>query len=102
MGVPAAEGLADRGVVDLLLAEVAAPLGLATRRTGGYLLWRYGNPELGYRVLLHGNPGDPGGLLVFRLRRRGDAVEGVVSDMVVPRGAPQVARALLERAGPGP
>ncbi len=97
VGVPAEEGLADRGVVDRLLAEVAAPLGLATRRTGGYLLWRYGNPELGYRLLLHGNPGEPGGLLVFRLRRRGEAVEGVVSDVAVPRGEPSVARALIDR-----
>jgi hypothetical protein len=97
LGVPVEEGLASRGVVDRLIAEVAAPLGLATRRSAGYLLWRYGNPELGYRLLLHGNPAEPGGFLVFRLRRRGEAVEGVLSDLVVPRGEPGAARALVDR-----
>ena len=42
-------------------------------------------------------PADPDGLLVFRLRRRGAAVEGVVDDLVVPRGTPEVARALVDR-----
>ena len=79
-----------------------APLGLATRRSGRYLHWRYGNPDLGYRLLVHGPPAEPEGLLVFRLRRRGAAVEGVVDDLVAPArlapGGPGAGRP----AGPGP
>ena len=97
VGVPAGDGLADHGAVDRLLEAAPAPLGLATRRSGRYLQWRYGNPDLGYRLLVHGPPAEPEGLLVFRLRRRGAAVEGVVDDLVAPRGSPEVARALVDR-----
>jgi GNAT superfamily N-acetyltransferase len=97
VGIPAGEGLADLRLVDRLLESAAAPLGLATHRSSGYLQWRYGHPDLGYRVLVHGAPADPEGLLVFRLRRRGAAVEGVIDDLVVPRGSPEVARSLVDR-----
>ena len=98
VGVPAGDGLADRGDRSTACSRTApAPLGLATRRSGRYLHWRYGNPDLGYRLLVHGPPAAPDGLLVFRLRRRGAAVEGVVDDLVAPRGSPEVARALVDR-----
>ena len=47
VGVPAGDGLADHGAVDRLLEAAPAPLGLATRRSGRYLQWRYGNPTSG-------------------------------------------------------
>ncbi len=97
VGVPAGDGLADHDAVDRLLGAAPVPLGLATRRSGRYLQWRYGNPDLGYRLLVHGPPTAPDGLLVFRLRRRGAAVEGVVDDVVAPRGSPRIARALVDR-----
>jgi GNAT superfamily N-acetyltransferase len=72
--------------VDALLAALPASAGLATRRTQGFLAWRYNNPALGYRVLALGDsPAD--GLAVFRLRRRGRAVEATVCDLLCPEAA---------------
>ncbi len=95
-GVPAAAGLADRDAVRRLLETCAPPAGLTTRRTPEYLAWRYGWEELGYRLLLHG-PTIGEGFLVYRHRRRGRAVEGVVAEVVVPEGDRRVARTLLSR-----
>jgi GNAT superfamily N-acetyltransferase len=97
IGAPVEEAFVDRVGVDRLIAEVGAPSGLVTRRSSGYLLWRYGNPDLGYRVLHGGTAAAPEGFLVFRLRRRGSAVEGVVSDVVAPPREPAGARELLDR-----
>ncbi len=96
VGVPAAAGLADSIAVERLLERLPPATGLATRRTAAYLAWRYGNPDLGYRALLAGSSAEEG-LLVFRLRRRGKAVEGVVTEVMVPDGDPAVARRLLDR-----
>ena len=57
--------------------------GFATDRTPELYAWRYGNPNLGYRVVHTGSLAD--GCAVFRLRRRGRAVEAVVSDVLAPR-----------------
>ena len=59
--------------------------GLGTDRTGAYLQWRYGLPELRYRVLTAPD-GPEHGLVVFRLRRRGAATEAAVCEMLVPDG----------------
>jgi GNAT superfamily N-acetyltransferase len=51
---------------------------LATNRTDAYLTWRYGLEPLWYRALtLDGD----GALAVFRLRRRGSAVEATVAEL---------------------
>jgi GNAT superfamily N-acetyltransferase len=82
-GVAAWEVLRREPAVRALLAAARAPAGLATRRTPEFLAWRYGNPALGYRVLPVGNDLATG-LVVFRLRRRGRAVEAVVCDVLLP------------------
>jgi hypothetical protein len=92
-GVDAPSLLADDRVCDLL-ASVGPPAGFRTARTVEYLRWRYGLAALGYRAIALDN--DPAaGLAVFRLRRRGEAVEAGVSDVLVPRGAEGTARHLL-------
>jgi hypothetical protein len=58
------------------------------------LRWRYGLAALGYRaIVLDGDPA--AGLAVFRLRRRGEAVEAGVSDVLVPHGSADATRHLL-------
>ena len=98
VGVPAAAGLADVVSVDRLLGRIRPAPGLTTRRTAAYLAWRYGNPDLGYRALLHGASAEDG-LLVVRLRSRGRAVECAVNEALVPGDAEAGAteRALLDR-----
>lgn len=85
----------DESVARLLDAQPPPP-GLTTNRSPAFLTWRYGLDVLQYRVLLHGSsPGE--GLLVYRLRPRGAAVEAVVADVLVPPGHRRVERALLDR-----
>jgi GNAT superfamily N-acetyltransferase len=91
-----ADALADATAVQALLDTQPLPCGLATSRSAGYLRWRYGYPPLGYRVLLRGATADAG-LAVFRRRRRGRAVEGVLCDLVVPDGDARAANELLRR-----
>ena len=92
-GRDAAIVLADPRVRDLL-ASIGAPRGLRTIKTAEHLRWRYGLPALGYRALVLDD--DPaGGLALFRLRRRGAAVEAGISDVLVPAGAHATERRLL-------
>jgi GNAT superfamily N-acetyltransferase len=86
-GVPVAEALRDREAVARLLKAVgdAAPGTLRTHRSLDYLSWRYGFGPLRYRALpVEG--GDGPGLVVFRLRRRGDALEAAVCEELLPAG----------------
>ncbi|MFI5048151.1 MAG: GNAT family N-acetyltransferase [Acidimicrobiia bacterium] len=92
-GAPAEETFADREALESLLAAVPERLGLATDRTPELYAWRYGNPHLGYRVVHTGSFAD--GCAVYRLRRRGRAVEAVVCDVLAPRGDPQRTRELV-------
>lgn len=86
------------GDIEALLASQPAPEGLRTRRTPAFLRWRYGLDPLAYRVILAGST-VADGLLVFRLRLRGTAVEAVVADVLVPgAGAETEQRLLLELA----
>jgi GNAT superfamily N-acetyltransferase len=83
-GVDAVEALGDGAALDALLASQPEVRGLRTRRTAGVLRWRYtGFPALGYRVLTRGR-GVEDGFAVFRLRRRGRALEAVVGNVLVP------------------
>lgn len=53
-----------------------------TDRSASFLRWRYGWDALGYRTLMSSDGG-----AVFRLRRRGVAVEAVIDDLLVPSRA---------------
>jgi len=98
-GVDAADALADDRALDALLGSQPGAGGLRTRRTPAVIRWRYtGFPPLAYRVLLNG-PRLDDGFVVFRLRRRGRALEAVVGDLLVP-GADRRAAAALLRALP--
>jgi GNAT superfamily N-acetyltransferase len=82
-GVPAAEALGDREAVSRWLKGAGtAPAGvLQTKRTPEYLAWRYGFEPLRYRAL---TVGDGDGLVIFRLRRRGEALEAAVCEELLP------------------
>jgi GNAT superfamily N-acetyltransferase len=82
--------------VDELLASQPTPNGLRTRRSRGYLLWRYGNDALGYRAVLADDHVERG-VAVFRIRRRGRATEVVLCDVLVPDGDANLERALARR-----
>lgn len=83
---------------DVARALESSPLqpGLATRRTPDYFAWRYGLPQLHYRVFT-APEGVGNGFAVFHVRRRGPALEAVVCDVVVPDRAAEVEHALLSR-----
>ena len=83
-GRAAADVFADRDAVAALLASTRVEGGgLQTNRTPEFMAWRYGFEPLAYRVVLAGAQlGD--GAVVFRLRRRGGAVEAAVCDVLVP------------------
>ena len=97
-GLAAAEALADSTAIERLTATVPRTSGLTTRRGAAYLAWRYGFEPLGYRALLVGANVDAG-LALFRLRRRGHAVEATIGDLLVPGGDTHVRHALLRAIG---
>ncbi|MGH9210716.1 MAG: GNAT family N-acetyltransferase [Acidimicrobiales bacterium] len=67
---------------------------LRTRRSPGYLRWRYGFPPLRYRaVAAPGGLAD--GLVIFRLRRRGGATEAAICEVLVPGNDRGLTRRLL-------
>lgn len=95
-GRPASGVLQDEEQLRGLLASQPAPTALRTRRSPAYLSWRFGFGPLGYRALLAGD--DPGeGMALFRLRRRGSAVEATVLEMLVPTGDRAASRRLFSR-----
>jgi hypothetical protein len=97
-GQPAPEVLSDHAAVaDLLRACGRATTGIVTNRTPEFMAWRYGFAPLAYRALLAG-PTLGDGVIVFRLRRRGGAVEAAVCDVLVPDTRPAAIVRLLRRA----
>lgn len=83
VGLEAASALADHSVAAALL-EHAPTTGFRTDRSPEYLAWRTALEPLHYRLLL-ASPGDPNeGGLIFRLRRRGGALEAAVVEQLVP------------------
>jgi hypothetical protein len=92
-GTPVDEVLADGAAVDALLGSQPDD-GLRTRRSTAYLCWRYGFAPLGYRAVV-ASGGPPDGFLVFRLRRRGPAMEAAVCEELVPAGEASPTRRLL-------
>jgi GNAT superfamily N-acetyltransferase len=94
VGQRASDVFGERAEVENLLRALKPAAGLSTERTPEFLAWRYGYRGLRYRALLAG-PSLGDGLVVFRLRRRGDAVEGVICDVLIPGDDASVERALL-------
>jgi GNAT superfamily N-acetyltransferase len=94
---PALEALADgAGVAELLDASIAPEPRITTRPTVGFLRWRYGDaPGLGYRAVVAREGGRVRGIAFFRVRPRGRLWETAIADVIVPRGARDVARSLL-------
>jgi GNAT superfamily N-acetyltransferase len=103
VGDPPASVFGAPDDVDALLAsQPEAEPRWRTRRSAAFLQWRYGLEPLAYRVLRAGeSPTD--GLLVFRLRMRGSAVEAVVDDVLVPGASAEIEQRLVlelaERSG---
>ena len=94
-GIDPVAAFGDTQALDTLVASQPPTGGLRTRRSAAQLRWRYaGFPALAYRVLLRGSRLDDG-FVVFRLRRRGRALEAVVGDVLVPEGESSAAAALL-------
>lgn len=92
-GVPVAEVLADAPAVRALLDAAHRDDGrLRTDRTPEFLAWRYGFGPLHYRAVVAPG-GTESGLVVFRVRRRGAALEAAICEQIVPAGD--------DRTGPG-
>jgi hypothetical protein len=92
-GRPATDVLASPGLADLL-GSVAPPGALTTHHTPAYLCWRYGFGPLAYRAVTLGDDVRDG-VAVFRVRRRGAALECALCDVLAPAGEPGARRALV-------
>ena len=99
-GLDAAEALGDPSVATALLQHAPAH-GYRTDRTPEYLAWRTSFGPLRYRLLLASGADPAEGGIVFRLRRRGDAVEAAVVEPLVPdrRTGVRLVRRLLSETG---
>lgn len=86
VGRPADEVLADHEAVRGLLARIGPASHLSTDRTPEYLHWRYRFGPLRYRAISLGKEIEDG-LVVFRVRRRGTAVEATICEVLAPEGA---------------
>ena len=98
VGLDAAAAFTDPSLAQQLL-EHAPRKGFRTDRTPAYLAWRTAFAPLHYRLLLAHDDDPAQGGIVFRLRRRGDAVEAAVIEQLVPHrrtGALLVARMLRQ------
>lgn len=97
-GAPANEVLADRtGLERLLATQPTRPGVLRTHRTPEVLAWRYGFAPLQYRAIT-GPGGVADGLVVWRNRRRGPAVEAAIDEVIAPGGDPAAVARLARRA----
>lgn len=100
VGADAREVLADDHVCAGLLAH-APRRGVRTERTAAYLRWRTEFAPLAYRVLLV-DDGDPSqGGVIFRVRQRGEGLEAVIAELLVPsaRAGISLVRRVVTRTG---
>jgi GNAT superfamily N-acetyltransferase len=95
VGVPAAKAFASDPAAIAALVAARPPAGVRTRLSAAYLTWRYGFEPLGYRAVEDGDAGR--GLVVFRLRRRGPALEAAICEELLADDDDRLARQLLER-----
>jgi hypothetical protein len=90
--------LEDTAAVEELVASTDPVSGkVCTERTGAYLRWRYGGGPVAYRALLSGAT-IRNGVVFFRLRRRGPAIEAVIADVLIPGGDGRVVGRLCRKA----
>jgi GNAT superfamily N-acetyltransferase len=94
-GRPAAEAFGDDAIAGLLAAQPTA--GVRTPKTGAFLRWRYGFGPLHYRVLHADERRPEDGCVVFRVRRRGQALEATITDLLVAEPHPALSRRLVGR-----
>jgi hypothetical protein len=94
-GEPAGERLGGSDVVALLAAQPQG--GVRTPKTQEFLRWRYGFGPLHYRVLPADERRPEDGLVVFRVRRRGRALEATITDLLLPEPRPRLVRRLVGR-----
>ncbi|MGH9030606.1 MAG: GNAT family N-acetyltransferase [Acidimicrobiia bacterium] len=81
MGMPASEVLAEHDTIARLLSSRARSFRMRTRATPEYLRWRYGSPLVEYRAVLPPE-GLETGLVILRVRRRGQAREAVLCEIL--------------------
>lgn len=100
VGVDATSALTDREVMLGLLSH-APKSGVRTHRTPEYLLWRTSFAPLRYRLLLADDSDGSQGGLIFRMRRRGAALEATVIESLVPdaRQSRRLLRQMLSETG---
>lgn len=84
-GDAAIDLLADESSLVQLLASLPEPQALRTRLSPEYLRWRYGTPLLGYRAIAAPG-GVRDGIAFFRIRRRGEAREAALTDVIAAGG----------------
>ena len=87
VGDPAAAVLGTLDLAGLIGTVVHARPGLATRVDPDWLTWRYRFPQLNYRAVPLDGSDPSNGLIIFRLRRRGPAIECTVCETLAPKGA---------------
>jgi hypothetical protein len=87
----------EAGVEELVAATFPGADSLCTDRTADFLRWRYGGGPVAYRALLSGAT-IRGGVVFFRLRRRGPATEAVIADVLIPGGDGRVEGRLCRQA----
>ncbi|HMS12976.1 MAG: GNAT family N-acetyltransferase [Microthrixaceae bacterium] len=97
LGTSPDDAFADTDGVARLLARRPRTR-IATDWSAEALRWRYGFPELRYRVVPCGDSIDQGAI-VFRLRRRGEAVEAAICDVFVGSAGRGAARRALRLIG---
>ncbi len=100
VGLDVAGALANRHVAEALLQH-APDTGFRTDRSPEYLVWRTSFEPLHYRLLLADDDDPARGGIIFRLRRRGEAVEAAVIEQLVPNWVTGVGllRRLLRQTG---
>lgn len=85
-GEPASEIFVDDHGLEKLLARAGQARTVSTDRSPEFFRWRYRFSPLRYRALPVGDCLSDG-VVVFRVRRRGAALEAAVCDVVAPQGA---------------
>jgi predicted N-acetyltransferase YhbS len=86
--------MADADAVRVLLESQPASSLLRTVRSPEYFVWRYPSDLLGYRAIV-ARRGLAAGLVIFRVRRRGEAREVVLDDVLVPEADERLAREMV-------
>jgi GNAT superfamily N-acetyltransferase len=96
---PAAEVLGDHRVPELLREAETDPARITTKRSLGFLRWRYGDAPLDYRAVTEERGGEIRGVAFLRVRPRGRLWQTSIADVIVRKGDPRTARRLLAGAG---